>query len=106
MALKSFSVGQLADCDNDGFKDFLVSRTFNPNQLFRNNADGTFTDVTVETNTLAYRAGMSASFADYDNDGRLDIYVMNIRSDAAWFAQSPTISAVHVGHLSAVHLGY
>jgi hypothetical protein len=35
-----------------------------------NNGDGTFTDVTVQTGTLAYGAGMSATIGDYDNDGR------------------------------------
>jgi len=45
----------------------------------------------VETGTLDYGAGMSASVGDYDNDGRLDLYVANIRSDHAWFAEAPTV---------------
>ena len=64
-----------ADFDNDGKTDLLVTN-FGPNILFRNNGDGTFTDVTT-------RAGVGggnvwhtgAAFADYDNDGRLDLYV-------------------------------
>jgi enediyne biosynthesis protein E4 len=34
---------------------------------------------------------MSASFADYDNDGKLDIYCTNIRSEEAWYAEMPTV---------------
>jgi enediyne biosynthesis protein E4 len=64
-----------ADFDNDGNTDLLVTN-FGPNILYRNNGDGTFTDVTA-------RAGVGggdiwhtgAAFADYDNDGRLDLYV-------------------------------
>lgn len=64
------------DVDNDGCVDLYVT-TFGPNQLFRNNCDGTF----VET---AKRAGIddpgfsvSASFVDYDRDGWLDLFVGN-----------------------------
>ena len=56
------------------------------------NGDGwTFTDVTVKSGTLDYGAGMSASWGDYDNDGRLDLYVANIRSETRWFAEPPTV---------------
>ncbi|MGH9786732.1 MAG: CRTAC1 family protein, partial [Terriglobia bacterium] len=79
------------DYDDDGDVDLYVVNDFGRSTLYRNNGDGTFTDVTVESNTLAYGAGMSASFADYDNDGRLDIYNTQIRSDHAWFAESPTV---------------
>jgi hypothetical protein len=44
--LDGVSVGVFADYDNDGRKDLFVSRTYKPNQLFHQNADGTFTDVT------------------------------------------------------------
>lgn len=79
------------DFDDDGFADLFVVNDFGRKTLYRNNGDGTFTDVTVASNTLAYGAGMSASFADYDNDGRFDYYVTHIRSEHAWFAESPTI---------------
>ena len=62
------------DYDDDGYPDLYVVNDFGRKTLYRNNGDGTFTDVTVKTSTLAYGAGMSATFADYDNDGLLDIY--------------------------------
>ncbi len=79
------------DYDDDGYPDLYVVNDFGRNTLYRNNRDGTFTDVTKKTNTLAYGAGMSASFGDYDNDGKLDIYVANIRSEERWFGEMPTV---------------
>jgi len=79
------------DYDDDGDPDLYVVNDFGRKTLYRNEGDGTFTDVTVETGTLAYGAGMSASFGDYDNDADLDIYVAHIRSDYGWFAEWPTV---------------
>jgi len=48
------------------------------NTLYRNNGDGTFTDVSVETGIAQhFGKGMSVSFADYDRDGYLDAFVAN-----------------------------
>ncbi|MDQ3141766.1 MAG: VCBS repeat-containing protein [Bacteroidota bacterium] len=72
-----------ADYNNDGYIDFLVLRSawmtnlLLPNSLFRNNGDGTFTDVTVETGLLTFRPTQSAVFADFNNDGWLDLFIGN-----------------------------
>jgi hypothetical protein len=79
------------DFNDDGYSDLYVVNDFGRKTLYRNNGNGTFTDITSKSNTLAYGAGMNASFADYDNDGRFDYYVTHIRSEFAWFAESPTI---------------
>jgi hypothetical protein len=79
------------DFDDDGRPDLYVVNDFGRKTLYRNDGDGTFTDVTVTSKSLAYGAGMSASFVDYDNDGRFDYYVTHIRSEHAWFAETPTI---------------
>jgi hypothetical protein len=79
------------DYDNDGYPDIYVVNDFGRKTLYHNNRNGTFTDVTVKSGTLAYGAGMSASMADYDNDGKLDIYSTNIRSEEAWYAEVPTV---------------
>jgi hypothetical protein len=79
------------DYNDDGWPDLYVANDFGRNTLYRNNRDGTFTDVSVASNALDYGAGMSASFGDYDNDGKLDIYVANIRSEERWFGEMPTV---------------
>ena len=73
--LDGVSVGVFADYDNDGFKDFFVSRTFKHNQLFHNNGNGTFSDVTAKSRIGEDCCTTVASWADYDNDGLLDLYV-------------------------------
>ena len=79
------------DYDEDGDLDLYVVNDFGRKTLYRNDGHGKFKDVTVETGTLAYGAGMNASFGDYDNDGHLDIYVTHIRSEHSWFAEWPTV---------------
>jgi hypothetical protein len=79
------------DYDNDGWLDLYVVNDFGRKTLYRNNRDGTFSDVTVKAGTLDYGAGMSAAMGDYNNDGLLDIYVANIRSESRWFAEAPTV---------------
>ena len=64
------------DVDNDGCIDIYLTN-FGPNQLLRNNCDGTFSDVSVDSGTNDYGWGVSASFVDYDRDGWLDLYVGN-----------------------------
>jgi hypothetical protein len=79
------------DYDGDGYPDLFVVNDFGRSTLYHNNGDGTFEDVTVAAGALAYGAGMSASFADYDNDGRLDLYTADIRSEHGWYAAPPTV---------------
>jgi hypothetical protein len=67
------------DYDNDGDPDVYLSN-FGPNVMYRNNADGTFTDVTDRTGTAAAdqrKVGAGASFLDIDGDGDLDLFVAN-----------------------------
>lgn len=79
------------DFNDDGYPDLYVVNDFGRKTLYRNNGNGTFKDITVKSNTLAYGAGMSASYVDYDNDGKFDFYVTHIRSEHAWYAEAPTV---------------
>ncbi len=67
------------DFNNDGWQDIYVSndRIENPNVLYKNNGDGTFSDVSVSSNTNLMIGAMSVTVEDYNNDGWLDIYVTN-----------------------------
>ena len=63
------------DFDGDGRLDLYVSNMHGPSRLYRNNGDGTFTDVASRLNVTGADVSFACWFWDYDNDGRLDIYV-------------------------------
>ena len=78
---EGYSMGVAAgDFDNDGWDDLFVAGV-NRNILFRNNHDGTFSDVTLRAGLSGASHGkpwsISAGWFDYDNDGWLDLFVVN-----------------------------
>src|SRR5712692_5999069 len=74
------------DMDDDGWPDFAVANDSQPNWLYRNNRDGTFSEVGVEAG-VAYgrqgqqRAGMGIDTSDYDLSGRESILVGNLSGE-------------------------
>jgi len=74
---------QQTDYDNDGNIDVFVLRGAwkdqgwgnQPSSLLRNNGDGTFTDVTTESGLLAFHPTQTAVWADFNNDGWLDVFI-------------------------------
>lgn len=83
----AFSVSTL-DFDDDGWPDIYVACDSTASILYHNNRDGTFTDVAVVAGA-AYnedgreQAGMGSTVADYDGDGRLDIFKTNFSDDTS-----------------------
>jgi len=65
------------DFDGDGYPDlFLVRSGTQSDILYRNNQNGTFTDVTASSGILDTPQGTDAVWGDFNNDGRLDLYVI------------------------------
>ena len=83
----AFSVSTF-DFDDDGWPDIYVACDSTPSILYHNNRDGTFSDVAVVAGA-AYnedgreQAGMGSTIADYDGDGRLDIFKTNFSDDTS-----------------------
>jgi hypothetical protein len=68
----------IGDYDNDGFDDVFVTAV-GGNHLFHNDGNGKFTETTISAGVDGLPSGWStgATFVDYDNDGRLDLFVCN-----------------------------
>jgi VCBS repeat protein/ASPIC/UnbV protein len=64
-----------ADYDGDRLPDLYVSNMHAPNRLYHNNGDGTFTDVALTLGVGDPYDSFACWFFDYNNDGRLDLYV-------------------------------
>src|SRR3954464_10059440 len=79
----------LFDADGDGWLDILLinSRDWQPGRrkslpaLYHNNHNGTFTDVTKGSGLDVETYGLGVAVADYDNDGREDVYVTSLDGD-------------------------
>jgi len=80
------------DYDEDGFLDLFVPSMVGRGQLYRNTGHGTFRDVTAETLGRTPYGAVGCKVFDYDGDGRLDLFVVDMHSDM-WMG-------VDVGHVS------
>ena len=87
-----FSVSTL-DYNDDGWPDIYVACDSTPSILYRNNKDGTFTDAAADAG-VAYnedgreQAGMGSSVADYNGDGRPDLFKTNFSDDTSSLYQN------------------
>jgi len=84
---KFFGLGvEWADYNNDGWPDLFVADDSSPNLLYKNNTNGTFTDVSFTTGVSYNRSGdeqgtMGVTWGDYDGDGKLDLFVTNFDNE-------------------------
>jgi Flp pilus assembly protein TadD len=78
-----FSFGAVwSDYDRDGWPDLYVVNDFGRKVLYRNNRNGSFTDVSAQAGIEDPGEGMSMTWFDYDNDGYEDAYVVNMWESA------------------------
>ena len=73
--------GAFVDMDGDGWPELLLAADFETSRYFRNNRDGTFTDVTIESGTGLDDNGMGHCIGDFNNDGLLDWFVTSIHME-------------------------
>lgn len=88
-----------ADLNNNGYLDLIVttdeqSRAY----LFRNNGNGTFTDITLDAGLLTVKWGSTVSFGDYNLNGNLDIYIANYVGQNPIYCDSNTFYINLGGH--------
>jgi hypothetical protein len=83
------------DYDEDGFLDLFVPSMYGRGQLYRNSGHGTFTDVTAETLGRTPHGAIGAKVFDYDADGRLDLFVVDMHSDM-WMGLDSRHSSLEV----------
>jgi enediyne biosynthesis protein E4 len=88
-ATGTYSLGvSTLDFDNDGWTDLYVADDSSPSALYRNNHDGTFSDIAVQAG-CAYsqdgkaQAGMGVAVGDYDRNGTMDIFKTNFAGDTS-----------------------
>jgi enediyne biosynthesis protein E4 len=76
------------DFNNDGWVDLYVANDSNPSALYRNNRDGTFTDIGILAGCAFSQdgkpqAGMGVAIGDYDRNGTMDIFKTNFAGDTS-----------------------
>ena len=107
-----------SDFDNDGWPDIYVANDGNPNLLFHNNRNGTFSEMGVLSGAGLNEAGraqsgMGVGIGDYDGNGLFDIFVTNFAGDTNTLYKnmgtmlfSDVTSLAGLGEVSLQYLGW
>jgi hypothetical protein len=88
------------DLDNDGWLDLYVTNKSVPDQLFHNNGDGTFTEISFEAGIYHLGNPKALNLADVNNDGFLDIYISNFKSENALYLNNGDLTFSNHTYLS------
>ena len=91
------------DYDGDRYPDLFISNLGQPNRLYRNNADGTFTDVAPRLGVTKPYHSFPSWFWDFNNDGKLDLYVSGYNSQTDMVA---LVAASYLGHTVGIDLAH
>jgi hypothetical protein len=92
------------DIDNDGLLDLAVGNFNEPNRLYKNLGDGTFQDITTSAGVGHSGPCRSLHMADYNSDGFLDIYVVNINSANVLFRNNgPGMTFTNATYIAQVN---
>ncbi|MFQ5496219.1 MAG: CRTAC1 family protein, partial [Phycisphaerae bacterium] len=75
---------RFVDMDGDWYPEMLLVSDFGTSRYFRNNTDGTFTDITGPSNTSQEENGMGQTLGDFNGDGLIDWYVTSIDNGSFW----------------------
>lgn len=102
------------DIDNDGYRDLFVTtlgigdsyHSHVPNILFRNNRNGTFTDISAQAGIRDSAWSMAATMGDYNLDGFLDIYVANYVKSIRFIHDSVTTEVIGFAHTGFANFFY
>ncbi|MGA1195545.1 MAG: FG-GAP-like repeat-containing protein [Candidatus Latescibacterota bacterium] len=86
----SFQSAAWSDYNNDGFQDLYLTVDGSNNLLYKNNQDETFTDMASTTGVTGGTANRGASWADYNNDGYLDLYLAQSNASNILYQGSST----------------
>jgi hypothetical protein len=84
------------DYDGDGYLDVVITNMFGRAQLYRNKGDGTFVEVTGVVLGKTSWGGMGVHPFDFNNDGKLDIFMVDMHSDMWLPSPDADLSAVEV----------
>jgi enediyne biosynthesis protein E4 len=88
------------DYDDNGTQDLLVTNMFGQSQLYRNNDDGTFIDVTNQVLGATSWGAIGSKAFDFNNDGRLDLLIADMHSDMwmPWEASDEEVESIAKNH--------